>query len=183
MAKIVIFGWAGVGKSTIASLIAKKLGYRHISSGELFRAEAAARGLDLYEFEKLCNGDAQYDMALDNRVATIGQTEDDFVIDSRLAWHFIPQAIKIKLNCDWGERTKRIAERDGVSLAEAEAKTKFREDSIIKRYRDYYGIEDMAPDRLFNLVVDTTHLTIPEVVQTVENFLEKEFGGSINGNL
>jgi len=84
-----------------------------------------------------------------------------------LAWHFIPDSIKIKLECDFETRVKRVAARDKISFEEAREHTEFREKMIAERYRKYYGITDFT-DEKFDLVIDTANIDVEAVVGKIE---------------
>ena len=109
MVKISLFGLAGTGTSSVGKVLAEKRGYLFYSSGNIFREMASERGLDLYKFGKLCEKEPKIDMELDARIEKFGKTNDDFIIDSRLAWHFIPDSIKVKLSCGDDIRIKRVS--------------------------------------------------------------------------
>lgn len=56
--KIAIDGPAGAGKSTVARLLAEKLGYIYIDTGAMYRAitlKALEQGVDLNDEDKLCD--------------------------------------------------------------------------------------------------------------------------------
>lgn len=56
--KIAIDGPAGAGKSTVARLLAGKLGFIYIDTGAMYRAitlKALEQGIDLNDEDKLCN--------------------------------------------------------------------------------------------------------------------------------
>lgn len=167
MAKITIFGLAGTGTTTVGKLLAEKLGYPFMSSGKLFREKAASLGLSLYDFEALCNTDASYDRALDDQLVVYGNTHQDFVLESRLAWHFIPDSFKVKIVCDFNTRIARIARRDNESIEEKKKKTLFREAAGPARYREFYGITDFAPDTAFDLLLDSTHRRPDALVEDI----------------
>jgi cytidylate kinase len=172
MAKITIFGWVGTGKTSVGKELAKRFNYDFISSGNIFRAEAESLGIGMHELEELYNQDPERDKNLDNKMAEYGQTHNNFIADSRLAWHFIPDSIKIKLVAETDERARRVAEREGISLAAAKHDITFREDVCQKRYQEVYGLTTIAPDNLFDLIIDTTQLNFTEVVDKVEAFLK-----------
>lgn len=173
MAKITLFGLAGTGTSSVGKLLAKKLGYTFMSTGNIFRAKADSLGLTLHEFEELCNQNPEHDKALDQDVKNFGEKNDNFVIESRLAWYFIPDSIKIKLHCDFVERIKRVAKRDGVSTKEAQGLTLAREAFGAQRYKDFYDIHDFAPDSAFDLCIDTTTTPIEKVIERILSYLEE----------
>lgn len=167
MAKITIFGLAGTGTTTVGKMLAGELGYEFQSTGNMFRAKAKELGLDLNVFEKLAEGDSKYDIELDQKVADYGKTHDNFIFESRLAWYFIPDSIKICLTCDEEESIKRIAGRESKDFNTAAKETKFRADTILGRYKKYYGIEKYPDNDFFNIVVDTTHITPGEIVKII----------------
>jgi cytidylate kinase len=171
MAKITLFGLAGTGTSSTGKLLAKQLGYEFMSSGNMFRAKAESLGVSLSEFERMCMEDPAHDKALDQDVAEFGKTHDNFVVESRLAWHFIPDSVKVKLVCRTDERMRRVAHRDGQTLPEAIALTEHREGLHPLRYREYYGIEDYQADSHFDIVVDTTDISLERVVTTIRSRL------------
>jgi len=96
MAKITIFGLAGTGTTSAGKMLAEKLGYQFVSSGNMFRDMANENGMTLNEFEEATNKDSKYDDALDQKIKEFGEKNDNFIVESRLAWHFIPDSLKIK---------------------------------------------------------------------------------------
>jgi cytidylate kinase len=85
------------------------------------------------------------DNILDERQKLIGKSEDNFIIDGRLAFHFIPNSIKIFLTVDPIEAAKRIFEdesRTGVEfhtdIDHAAENITIRRKSEDERYMKYY---------------------------------------------
>jgi cytidylate kinase len=171
VAKITIFGLAGTGTTTIGKMLAQKLGYTFISSGNIFRDTAKSLGMTIYEFDALCTKDPSYDKTLDDKLVEIGKTQDNFVLESRLAWHFIPDSYKVKLNCDFDTRIERVAYRDGMTIDEAREKTIAREKAGEERYKVYYSIFDFGDNKYFDLVIDSTKLTPDHIVQVLQDKL------------
>lgn len=171
MVKITIFGLAGTGKSSAGKFFADKRKYIFYSSGNLFREMAREHGLDLYKFGKLCEKDSSIDKEFDKRIEKFGKDNDDFVLDSRLAWNFIPDSIKVKLICGDDERFRRVAERDKITIDEAKRKTIEREASEKSRYYNYYKIKDYTDDKHFELIIDTTNISIEEVAKKIEGYM------------
>lgn len=170
--KITICGLAGTGTSTTGKQLAEQLGYEFISSGGIFRSTAAAYGMDLHEFEDLCSRDQKYDRAVDDGIAEIGRTKNDSVVESRLAWFFIPDSFKVLLLCDDDTRIRRVAGRDKLTIKEAREKTTHREKSIRTRFREYYGIEQFDDPAHFDLVLDTTATEVNELVNKIRTRLD-----------
>ncbi len=167
MAKITIFGLAGTGKSTAAKMLVEKLGYEYISTGNIFRGYAKELGLTLNEFEVVADKTDEYDKRLDNETEKFGKEKDNFVFESRLAWHFIPDSFKIKLDCNFDTRIQRVVNREQKSFEQVKAETIHREDLITKRYAQYYNIQDFSNDNNFDFVVDTEKNNAEQVVEII----------------
>lgn len=170
--KITICGLAGTGTSTVGRQLAAELDYEFVSTGDIFRSKARDLGMSLNEFEELCKTDEQYDKALDADIEKLGRTKDDLVVESRLAWYFIPDSFKVKFECNDEVRTDRIAERDGISREDAHRQTGEREEYIRDRYRRYYGIECFDDPAHFDCVIDTTEIRPPEIVARIREAAE-----------
>lgn len=168
MSKITIFGLAGTGTSSVGKALAEKLGYRFVSGGDIFwRKKAEEMGITLPELHKLAKNDERFDKECDEAIEKFGKENDNFVIESRLAWFFIPDSFKIKLNCDFETRVKRLAERDGLSLEAAREHVITREKTDEARYQKYYGISKLGPDEKFDLIIDSTNTPVDKIVEMI----------------
>lgn len=174
---IAISGKAGSGKSTVARLLASKLGLRHYSIGDIMREMAREKGMTLVELNKKAETDITIDEELDGRLKKFGKG-DNFVIDGRLTAFFIPYAdVKIFLDADEEVRAGRImkdkrAVEKGEDLRQTLENVKLREASEKKRYRQYYGV-DYHDKKLYDFVVDTTNLGAEDVVREIIKFIQK----------
>lgn len=170
--KVTIFGLAGTGKSTVAKIIANDLNLSYNSTGNLMREKAQSLGMTIYEFDEMIKGDSSFDIALDKQVAEFGINEDNFIFESRLAWYFIYDSIKIKLNCDEDVVYRRISERESILVDEARRLTQKRANDVMARYSKIYPQIEFPPSDLeFDLVIDTTKLNVGEVVNKIKDFL------------
>lgn len=174
--RITISGKAGSGKSTVAKLLSKRLGLEHYSIGDLMRAMADEKGIDLLELNKLAEKDSKIDLELDSRLKRLGETKDDFIVDGRLSAFFIPEAeVRVFLDADDEVRAERIL-RDrrqhekSSGLMETLENIKKREESEKKRYKKYYKV-DYLDKKLYNYVIDTTNLGPAEVVEKIAEFV------------
>jgi len=168
--KITIGGASGTGKGTIRSLLAKKLGYIEYSVGDFFRQLAKENGYDsLLAFQESVHGenadDATIDRMVDEKAKQFGLTEDNFVIEGRLAAHMIPQGFNILFICDTAVRIERIALRQNLSYEDAETETLRREKLYSSFYHKHYGIENFLDESYYNLVIDTSQKK-PEAIVT-----------------
>jgi len=170
---VTISGKAGSGKSTVAKLLAKKLKLEHYSIGDFMREMAKQRKISLLELSKRAEKDKSIDKELDKRQIQLGK-RDNFVIDSRLAAFFIPQSdFKVFLDCNDKVRAERILKDEREIEKGKDAKgmineIKRREESERKRYKEYYGV-DCYDKELYDLVVDTSKLSVSEVVEEIKN--------------
>ncbi len=173
--QISICGTPGSGKSTVAKIIAEKLGYKYYSVGELRRKAAEKRGLTIYEFNRL-NEDT--DTYFDNMQKNIGKKENDFVIEGRISFHFVPKSLKIFFKTDLKKAAERIfndlrsSEKKYKNVNEVLLEMKKRMEDDKKRYIKHYRL-DPYNEKQFDVVIDTTSITAEEVVKKVMKEVNK----------
>ena len=174
---ITISGKAGSGKSTVAKLIAKKLGLRHYSVGDVMREMASDKGITLLELNKLAETDKSIDFELDDRLKKMGKEKNNFVVDGRLTAFFIPNAdARVFLDAENSVRAKRILgdvreEEINENLKSTMDNIEKRESSEKKRYKKYYGVDYMNSE-LYNLLIDTSSMTPQEVADSIVKFVK-----------
>lgn len=155
---ITISGLPGSGTSTVASRVARSLELERLDGGTAFRAMAAERDLTVSAFSELAESDPSIDLELDQRLAARAR-EGDIVLESRLAgWIATNEqlpALRVWIDCDDGERARRVATREGISPSEALRANARREASERQRYLAYYGI-DFTDRSIYDLVLDST---------------------------
>lgn len=173
---ITISGKPGSGKSTVAKAVATRLGLDHFSSGDFMRQMAAERGMSVLELSRDAEDDPEVDFEIDRRTTKLGEERRGFVMDSRLAWNFIPHSLKVFLDVDIDEAVRRIfgagrsSETENIDLAATRAGTVERQASEAKRYEAYYGIDYLEPSH-YDVVVDTTGMTVEEVADEIVHFV------------
>ncbi|MBI2580932.1 nucleoside monophosphate kinase [Candidatus Woesearchaeota archaeon] len=181
---ITISGVPGSGKSTVAKLVAKKLGFRHNSAGDFMREIAEKRGVSLLELGRIAEKDRSIDRELDRRTIQLGKNEDNFVIDSRLAYHFIPQSFRVFLMVEEGAAAKRVfsdikskktgrkVEKESTTPEATLAAIKKRRKSEELRYRKYYGLNPYD-EKQYDLVIDTTKSNPEEIAKKIVEAVKK----------
>ncbi|MEA1926494.1 MAG: cytidylate kinase family protein [Patescibacteria group bacterium] len=175
----------GSGKSTIAKMVAEKLDYPRYYAGQIFRDMAEKNKMSLVEYLKLGEKDASIDKNVDDHIMELAKKEKDFVVESRTAWHFIPNSLKIFLKVDEEEGAQRMLkhlkksnarsnEDKGVqTIQDVIASNRRRKESDEKRYKKYYSI-DGGDAANYDFVLDTTKLGIQEVFLKTINFIDKK---------
>jgi len=178
-------GQEGSGKSTIAQMIADELKIPRYYMGQIFRDMALEKGMTLPEFRKLCDSDPAFDNKVDDYVVKLSQEKEAFIIESRTAWHFIPQSIKVFLKVD----SKVAAERIFKGLSENNNRgnedaglnsVENIQQSIIKRRAEdsarYFSLYNIQQDNDadYDIVIDTTKLNIQEVFTAVLNAIHEK---------
>src|SRR5437016_13287324 len=81
-----VSGEIGAGKSTVARALARALGLRYLSSGEVFRDDARRRGLTLAELGRLAEQDPSIAQALDNMQVEAARGRGIHVPSRRSGW-------------------------------------------------------------------------------------------------
>jgi cytidylate kinase len=167
--RITVSGPPGSGTTTLARRLAGRTGFRLISAGEVFRALAAERGLDLAAFGALAEADSSIDRLIDERQREIAEAADDIVVEGRLSGLMVPCAdLRVWLQAPLPVRVRRSLEReDGADIASAEVETAEREACEARRYRQYYGIEidDLLP---YDLVLNSDRFGVESLGTIVE---------------
>lgn len=176
---ITINGDMGSGKSSVARILAKKLNLKHYSMGDLQGKIAVEKGLDINELSKLEEEDDKIDRMIEERQTRLGEEEDDFVIDSRLGWHCMPDSIKVFLTVNEDEGARRVmqdkrADEKYGSIEEAKESIARRKESEIRRYMRYYGVNHFNLAN-YDLIIDTTKINQDKVAGKIMKFV-KVFG-------
>lgn len=164
---IALSGTPGSGKSSVADILSKKLGYKHYSAGDFRREMAKSKGLSISELNKIGEKEIFTDKQVDDFQADLGKHEDNFVIDGRLSWYFIKSSIKVFLDAKPSVRANRIFQDERVeekfkNLDEAKKSLAERVKSDKKRYKKYYGI-DAYDEKNYHFIIDTSKLSAEQV--------------------
>lgn len=179
---ITISGKPGSGKTTVGTKLAQHLGYEVYDMGMLRREMARRRGMTIQEYNKLGETDPSTDREADDYQAELGRTKDNFIIQGRTSFHFIPHSVKIFLDCDqdvaatriWNDLQKDPTKRnEGGPTTREELKESLEKrtasDNI--RYQKYYNLDFQDPNH-YDLWIDTTHLSPEETFTRILAFLD-----------
>ncbi|MFI2711674.1 AAA family ATPase [Micromonospora sp. NPDC018662] len=181
---IVFNGDLGSGKSTVSVEIAKRLGLRRVSVGDLYRQMAQERQMTALQLNLHAELDQAVDGYVDQLQRDIAASGESLVMDSRLAWHFFTDALKVHMITESTEAARRVLARPSgpaesyTSLEEARAKLRERSESERNRFIVRYGV-DKARLRNYDLVCDTTRATPEQVIEHVVDVYEGRLGADV----
>ena len=172
---VTLSGDIGGGKSSVARILTAALDFQLISAGGLQREIATSMGLTTLQLNELSSADRSVDDKIDSRTRWLGENSDRIIVDSRLAWHFIPGAYKVFLSVDPLVGAARVfdasrSDENHNSLAHALDNNQLRTQLEASRFKTLYGIH-MRDYGNYDLVVDTSYVS----PQTVADVIEKGF--------
>src|SRR5215469_12746454 len=172
---ITIAGSLGSGKSSTARAVASTLRFKHFSSGDLFRQLAVERGESIEAMNISAEVQRDIDRKVDNLLREMYRTGDGLVIDSRMAWHWMPLSFKVFLVLDPNTAAERIFHhlQDEGRMSEAATSVQEVRDSIDrrfaseqKRYATLYGVDATDPLN-FDIIINTKHNDLKTVTAIV----------------
>jgi CMP/dCMP kinase len=164
---IVMSGDIGSGKSSVATALKQITGYDIIGTGTIQRAIAKRRGVTTLELNKISQTDRSIDDEIDSYVVETGKTQDHLILDSRLAWHFIPTAFKVFLSVDpvvGAERVFNASRNDENNPSlEVTLENNLKRQAIEdQRFKKLYNINFRKYGN-YDLIIDTSY-TSPETI-------------------
>lgn len=169
---VVINGDLGSGKTTVSVLLARRLGVRRISVGDVYRAMAAERGLTALQLSLHAELDDKIDQYLDQLQGDIAASGEQVVVDSRLAWHFFTDALKVHMLADPAVAAARALGRPASeveryrSVDHAREQLASRSESERVRFLARYGV-DKTLLRNYDIICDSTSATPEEIVEVI----------------
>ena len=172
MTKIIsITGDLGSGKSTVSKLLCEQLNYDHVYTGKIQREIAKRYKMSTLDLNKYAETHPEIDAEIDSTFKSLNDSTD-LIVDSRLAWFFIPKSFKVYLKTNVIVSADRIA-NDSQRVNEGYSSKEEAVDHIIarktsenKRYMDLYGVDcnDLSQ---FNLIIDTSFIAPEKVVDMI----------------
>lgn len=166
---VTVSGLPGSGTSTVADLVAQRLGVAHVDGGTVFRTMASERRLDLREFSAVAEANSAIDVELDARLAAIARA-GNVVLESRLAaWIAANEGVRATsawIDGDERVRAERVARREHIDPAQALEANRAREASERHRYATLYGI-DLDDRSVYDLVIDATSESPEAVAESI----------------
>lgn len=182
--KIAVSGDLGSGKSVLCKGLADHFNCPVLSMGMLHREMAQKYNMDALEFSKYSETHPEIDHERDRLMVTLAAEQERLIIDSRMAWHFVPDVIKIHLIVNIEVAAKRVMNANRAtevysSLDEAVRKLRERKQSENKRFYEFYGV-DCSLYENYDLIIDTTTATPEAIQERVLLYLQNPIGNKSN---
>lgn len=177
--KISITGDLGSGKSSVCEILQQKYNLSRYSTGVIQREIAAKRNMTTYELNKFMETHPEIDTEIDDGLKALAKSGENLVIDSRMAWYFVPKTFKVFLTVDVREAARRImmANRGSIeqysSAEEAIQMLYARKESENIRYKKQYNV-DCSDLSNYDVVIDST-ISEPEEIADLIICLYKKF--------
>lgn len=170
--KISITGDLVSGKSTVCRYLKENFGLNVYSIGLIQRSLAEKYNMDICAFNRYMETHPEIDEEIDTELTKIGRRDEDMVLDSRMAWHFVPDSFKVYLSAQLDVAANRVMrdQRGAVesydSLGEAKNRLIERKSSENLRYITKYGVDCSNPEN-YDLIIDTTFISPKQVAEKI----------------
>ena len=180
--KITLTGDLGSGKSAVSRILCERTGFEYISTGRIQRQLAQEMGLDTLEMNRRADTDPSIDQRIDGIFVDLGKDTNGYVVDSRMAWFFLPQSFKVYLQADVQIAAARILSdptrnsEQYTSLEEAVEKITARKQSENARFLKKYGADSTNLNN-FDLVIDTAQRSPQQVADLILKVVEMKAEG------
>jgi cytidylate kinase len=147
------------------------------STGDFARHLAIERNMTLEAFNEMVAHTRELDLLIDAELERIEQSKDHIVVDSHLAFHFIPSGFSVFLEIPPEESAQRIfndssseiRQQSGdtmKTLEEARERTEKRVKNHLDRYKRHYDINPYGQSQ-YDIVVDTMDQAPEEVADVI----------------
>ncbi|HET7642387.1 MAG TPA: cytidylate kinase family protein [Nitrososphaeraceae archaeon] len=171
---IVISGWPAVGKTTIATELAREFGYKHFNGGDVLKMLASEKGYkvsgnnwwdteDAKNFMLERESNSYFDIEVDRKLVEFVRMGKVVVTSYTLPW-LVPESIKIWLKGSRSNRIKRMAKRDNLNLNQARDVIQQRDNNNVLIYHNLYGYEFGKDLSVFDFVLDTDLLDLESIL-------------------
>lgn len=172
---ITITGKPCSGKGAVSKILCERHNFEYVCTGNMMRDISKKLGFkSVLEFQ-LSEQVKSADKIVDGNIIEIGKTRlhENILIDSRLAWHFIPKSFKVFIDVDWniaGERLLKANREHETSetLEEAVEILQQRWDVENKRYTSTYNTNNLDLSN-YDFVVSSNNLSPEELAEVIYN--------------
>lgn len=165
---IAVSGRIAVGATSLAKSLSQKLSWPLRESNQIFRDISMQMGFDLEKNPQKYGDDV--DIQVDKESISTLKSPSPVIVCSKLAGFLsrdINHTFRILITAPLDIRIKRYSIDRGHSLTEAERLIKLREQEDYKKWSRLYGNHDFFNPQYFNLILDSSKLSVTEEVTQV----------------
>jgi predicted cytidylate kinase len=165
--KITVSGQICTGKTTLYKALGAKLGWPTFSTGQFFRDYAAKHQLSI---ESAAEQNATITKKIDYQVREMLKGEGKMVVEGWMAGvmaESTPGVLRVLLTCQNPVRYRRFADREQTTLVEAKKQVTERDTNWLAEIAKIYGRSDIFAPKHYDLVIDTTKFTPPQILRRV----------------
>jgi cytidylate kinase len=176
--KISITGDLGSGKSAVGKILTEVLSIPVISTGLIQREIAARLQMTTLELNHHADTHPEIDEEIDSTFRNLQHNPNPYLLDSRLAWFFIPASFKVYLHVEPRTAAMRVMNdttrkrEQYLSLDAAVQDLIARKKSENHRFLKTYNA-DCTNMQNFNLVIFTDNVSPEVVAQKIVSEFEK----------
>ena len=189
---IVISGWPAVGKTTIACKLAEEFDIVMYNGGDILKMLAEEdKGysvkrddwwdtIEAKKFMEERKSNPSFDKKVDDKLIQIVKKGGAVITSYTLPWLVEDESviiIKFWLRGSPENRAKRMANRDGISFAEAKRITKLRDEENKRIYYRLYGFRFGEDLTVFDYVLNTDRLSLDSLVEISKLIVRRHIGG------
>ena len=171
---IVISGWPAVGKTTIATELAKEFRLEIYNGGDILKMLAGEHGYSISGKDWWDTEDAKkfmierksnpcFDKEVDQRLVKIVKKGNVVITSYTLPW-LVKDAIKFWLKGSQSNRAKRMAYRDNISFEDAKNIINLRDEDNIKIYHKTYGLNFGEDLSVFDFALNTDLISLEALI-------------------
>jgi predicted cytidylate kinase len=165
--KITISGKICTGKTTLLKNLKKKLKWPTFMTGQLFREYVKNNKLNLEQVEEQ---NEKLTKKIDYQVRDLIYAPGRLLVDgwmSGIMADNLPNVLKILLVCSDNIRYQRFAQREKISLYEAEKRVEKRQNNWFKILKKIYKRNDFVDPKTYDLIIDTSVISSKAVLKGV----------------
>lgn len=183
---IIIFGFSGSGKSSLANLIAKKYKLRVVHPSGILRDLYEKKKIDIsntrhnkgfWESEKgsqILKGRLKKEKPFDlisDKILLKEVKKGNVVIDSwNLPW-LSKKGIKIYLKADLNVRAKRVSKRNKVDYTKVKKIILNKDEDTYRLFKRLYNFDMKKDIQVFDLIINTNNLNKNQVFSIICKYL------------
>ena len=176
---VCIIGALGSGKSSAIGKLSDRLHWKVFSTGAAQRQLAREMGITTLELNRISETDRSIDDRIDSVFADLAQSEEDLIVDSRMAWHFLPAGKKVRLVCHPSTSGRRVyydTDRSAETYETIEAATadiQVRRASEKSRFKNFYNV-DVEHLQNYDAIIQTDLHALDDVVDKIQAVIDGE---------